>query len=301
MYDASENFETALGATSTGLQRNLVARIVGLIHEDGLNAGARLNESRLAGRLNVSRTPIRAAIAHLSEMGFVTREPNRGATLRRLPPVMTHQDAAAAIVEDENLLAGIARDRSMGQLAELVSEAALMRRYGCSRKAIRHVLQRLLDLGSVEPRPGYGWSFAGSMRNVGDEEDSYRFRLVVEVAAILEPGFVLSPDWANDMRRQHERALASDWNERSSIGFFEMNAAFHLGIAQCSGNRHFSDAINRQNQLRRLSNYHWSGGLERVEVNCREHLAILDELERGDRKTAASLLRRHLEDAARVP
>ncbi|MBN9527677.1 MAG: GntR family transcriptional regulator [Alphaproteobacteria bacterium] len=301
MSPSAGNEDPKRGASHTLLQRDLVGRIIGLIHAEGLGIGDRLNESRLADRLNVSRTPVRAALDTLCEMGFVSREPNRGAVLRTLPPLPAVPDHEAAAVEDDSLLSAIARDWSRGQLAEQVSEAELMRAYGCSRQAVRRVLERLLDLGSVERRPGYGWSFVEAIRDGRENRASYRFRIVIETAAILEPDFALPPGWAAEMRARHAKALVEEWGEHSSVGFFEMNAEFHLGIAQASGNRHFSDAVARQNQLRRLSNYHWISGFSRVEVNCREHMAILDALEKGDNEIAAVLMRRHLEDAVDVP
>jgi DNA-binding GntR family transcriptional regulator len=79
-----------------------------------------------------------------------------------------------------------------------------------------------------------------------------------------------------------------------------MNAAFHEGIAAGSGNRYILAAIRRQTELRRFSNYDWLYGTERVAVNCREHLAILDRLAENDREIAALLLRRHIETAMQL-
>lgn len=282
----------------TSLQRELVARISGVIRQDGLEIGDRLNESRLAARLNVSRTPVRAALGHLAELGYVTREPNRGVTLRDTPPVAPAEPGGAG---DDDLLVAIARERSLGGLTEQVSETELMRRFGVGRQAVQRTLQRLLDLGSVERRPGYGWSFVNSFRDAEERQESYRFRAVIETAAILEPGFALAPGWAADMRERHERTLTVPWGEDSSVAFYEMNAAFHLGIAAASGNRYFRSATERQNQLRRLSNYHWPRGFGRVETSCREHLGILARLEQADVEMAALLMRRHLDNTARLP
>ena len=44
------------------------------------------------------------------------------------------------------------------------------------------------------------------------------------------------------------------------------------------------------------ANYDWTFGRERVVVSCREHLEILDHLER---EAAAAAMRRHLDAAAR--
>jgi DNA-binding GntR family transcriptional regulator len=91
--------------------------------------------------------------------------------------------------------------------------------------------------------------------------------------------------------------LENPWSEASSVTLFEMNAEFHLGISAASGNRYIEEAMQRQNQLRRLSNYNWQHGADRVEVTCREHIEILDRLEHGDNEVAAALMRKHLAGA----
>ena len=60
-------------AEPTRLQQDLAERIIQLAREDGLAAGAWLNENNLAKRLNVSRTPVRAALSHLEGQGIVLR------------------------------------------------------------------------------------------------------------------------------------------------------------------------------------------------------------------------------------
>ena len=90
------------------------------------------------------------------------------------------------------------------------------------------------------------------------------------------------------------------WSDTLSIALYEMNAAFHEGLAAASGNRYFLVGVQQQNRLRRFGNYDWTFGHSRVIVNCREHLAILDQLEAGQNEAAAALLRRHLEGAQKL-
>jgi DNA-binding GntR family transcriptional regulator len=283
----------------TALHLELAERIRGWIHAEGLEAGARLNENRLAEQLGVSRTPIRAALEHLAGQGFVERKPHRGVQLVAVPPP-PEPAAEPTEAEHDALLVRIARDRRRGVLGDDVSEKELMDRYGLGRPALRGALDRLAELGVVERKLGYGWRFAGEVWDAATRQESYRFRLTVEPAAIREPGYQLPPGWIERMRAQHEAFLAAPWTEESSIAFFEMNAAFHEGVAAGSGNRFFVLAIQRQNRLRRLSNYDWKHGRERVEVNCREHLQILAHLEAGDTELAALLMRRHLEVASQL-
>jgi DNA-binding GntR family transcriptional regulator len=289
---------TSSNAPTKPLPLALADRISALIHEQGLAAGARLNENQLAEQLGVSRTPVRAALEHLAGRGFVARQRHRGVELVALPP---RPRAPPAPAEDgDALLLRIARDRQRGRLADDVSENELMERYALGRPALRQALERLAEMGVVERKLGYGWRFATDPWDAAARHESYRFRITVEPAAIREPGFRLAPSWIGQMRAGHERFLTARWTEASSIAFFEMNAAFHEGIAAGSGNRFFVLAIQRQNRLRRLSNYDWKHGRERVEVNCREHLEILARIDAGDHELAALLMHRHLDVASRL-
>lgn len=280
--------------TVNPLHMALANRIAHLIHEDATQPGSHLNENRLAERLDVSRTPIRAALDYLATQGFVTREANRGMVLIAKPPPTT---AGAPSIEDDALPLRIARDRRQHQPSDYVSEQDLMKRYELPRPIIKRALERLSELGVVERKLGYGWRFPADAWDASIREESYLFRMTVEPAAMREPSFVLSADWARAMRLRHEAFLDMPWTEASSIAFFETNAAFHEGLAAASGDRFFVTAIQRQNRLRRLSNYDWRHGRERVKVNCHEHLEILARLQSGDNELAALLMHRHLESA----
>ncbi len=275
---------------------DLAGRICGYIHEQRLAPGDRVNEKRLAEWLGVSRTPVRAALEELATHGYVERRSNLGMTLVKPPPL----PAPGGTRELDELVLRVARDRHKGVLAEFISESDLMQAYGLTRLRVREALERLANLGAVERKLASGWRFLAAPWDSEARRQSYQFRLTVEPAAMQLPGFALAPAWMDDMRQRHQRFLQSPWDEHASIEFFEMNAAFHLGIAAGSGNRHFADVIERQNMLRRLSNYDWRYGQDRVRVSTREHLEILDKLAAGDIELAALLMRRHLEGAMQV-
>lgn len=280
------------------LQQELAERILDLVREDELTVGAHFTESVIARRLGVSRTPVRAAFAWLEERGLVRRHPHRGLELIREPNAADGEAMAADAVE--RALIRLAHERESGELADEFSEQEVMRRYELGRPEAKRLLARLADLDMVERKPGYGWRFLQEPRDPRVHDERYRFRLLIEPMVYLEPGFSLDPGWAAEMRERHQATLRQPWRETSAISFFEMNADFHEGLASASGNRFIHSAIRRQNQLRRLSNYDWVFGFERVEVNCREHLQILDSVEAGDLEVAAAQMRRHLQRASRL-
>ena len=280
------------------LQRQLSADILELIRSEGLAPGTRLAEVALAQRLQVSRTPVRAALKLLAGRRLIRRGVARGYFVGDAPPAPDKAPAKPAPEQTERLFLAIARDRRTGRLPLDVSERDLMQRYGATRPLVQRVLAGLAEVAAVQRKPGHGWRFEPSLADADARAESYRFRLVVEPAGLLEPGFRLDPAWAAEMRRQHHAMLEARWSETASIALFEMNAAFHEGLAAASGNRYLLVSVQQQNRLRRFANYDWAFGHERVVVNCREHLAILDKIEAGDRHSAADLLRQHLESAA---
>lgn len=279
----------------TRLQRELLPRVIDYIRHRGITPGARLTELELAHHLQVSRTPVRAVLEQLAEEGVLDARPRRGFVLKSIPEPEAAPGAPPNEVEQFCLR--IARDKMNNRLPPEISESDLMRRYNVTRPFLLRVLMQLAEVALVERKPGNGWAFLPSLEDASARQESYDFRLLIEPAAILAPGFVLDALWLGETRRQHEAFLAAPWKETASIALFEMNAAFHEGLAAASGNRYILLAVRQQNRLRRFSNYDWVYGFERVQVSCREHLEILDRLELGEREVGAALLRRHLEQA----
>lgn len=281
----------------TRLQQEIAERILQLARDDALAAGAWLNENATARRLGVSRTPVRAALDHLAEQGVVRRHLNKGIEILKLPAA---GDSVLPPEEIDLAMIRLAHERENGLLPDEVSELEVMRRYELGRPEAQKLLARLADLDMVERKPGYGWRFLHEPRDQRLREESYRFRLIIEPLAMLEPGFHLDPGWIAEMRARHAETLRQPWRESSSVAFYEMNADFHEGLAAATGNRYFHSAVRRQNQLRRLSNYDWDHGFERVQVNCTEHLGMLDHLDAGENEVASALMRSHLLRASKL-
>ena len=82
--------------------------------------------------------------------------------------------------------------------------------------------------------------------------------------------------------------------------WFEVNSTFHETLASWSRNRFFLQAVRRQNALRRMHQFadFWELEPEQILQSCRDHLAILAALDKGDRPGAVELLVGHLAGAA---
>jgi DNA-binding GntR family transcriptional regulator len=194
----------------------------------------------------------------------------------------------------------VAADRFAGSLPDLVSEADLMRRYGVARGALARVLNRMSQVSVIERRNGHGWRFLPALDSKQLHDESYRFRLLVEPASMLEPTFRLDRSRAQRLREAHLALLAAGPDQMSSHRFFDLNTEFHEFIAACSGNRFLQQAVLHQHRLRRFFSYIWVCEPGRMGTSCTEHVAILNRLIGGDREQAAVLLRRHLLGASRI-
>ena len=291
--------QKALGATP--LQNELARQILAHIEKEGLPAEAPVRELVLARTFGVSRTPVRAALGVLEGLGYVRLSPGRGFVLAR--KLTGAKSAAARLPRSplDELGASLLADRARGRIPADVSEAELMPRYGVSRGALRRVLMKLADDGLVRRQRGHGWRFAEALDSREAVGESYRFRLIVECAGLREATFAANPDELRRLRKAHQALLPGGRPVDPRV-WIETNRAFHETLAAWSGNRYLLQAVSRQNALRRFGEYSTFPRLapDRIVQSSREHLAILDAIEAGDREWAATLLHRHLDLTART-
>jgi DNA-binding GntR family transcriptional regulator len=286
--------------SSSSLQTRLAGRILIHAREREYQPGAWLSENALAQTFGVSRTPVRGALAVLSKRGLLNVVPRRGYVLKRAIRDQDLEPFSDLASEDDKLVQRIAADRFSGELPDSVTETELMRRYDVARGALARVLNSLVLDNVIERRSGHGWRFLPAVDAARLHEDSYRFRLLIEPACVLEPTFRLDRARAQRLRRVHVELLADGLEKLSSGRFFELNAEFHEFVANCSRNRFLEQAVIHQNRLRRFFSYIAMFAPERMRVSCSEHVAILDRLIAGEREHAATLLWRHLLGASRV-
>jgi DNA-binding GntR family transcriptional regulator len=279
---------------ANSLVSRLAIRVVERVRDQALPAGRHLGEQALADAFHVSRGPVREALKILEQKGLVVFHPNRGFYLTRSAAELPNLDIEAPVSPEEEKYYQFAEDRITGKLHGSVSEAELMARYGISRMKLMKILVRMSQEGWVERRPGHGWIFLPVLDTFDALDRSYRFRILVEPAALLEPTYLFDPVVSAQLRREHETLLSSPLDDKMPYRMFETGVHFHEQILACSGNPFFLEAVQHINRLRRLIEY-------RVQVNedrlnrFREHLEIIALLEKGEQTRAFELLRDHLE------
>jgi DNA-binding GntR family transcriptional regulator len=289
----------AASEPSSELQLQLALKILHSAMRLGLRKGEFLREQKLSEEFKVSRSPIRAAMSFLSSRGILKHVPNKGYYLERDAFALNANDLNIPPSEEELAYSRIAADWFAKSVPENITELELRRRYRFSGSALSRALTRLSHDGIIAQSPGYGWRFLQTLDSAEASDESYRFRIAIETAAILEPGFRLDRERAAWCRANHDRILSRDLRRVPISALFDIDAEFHELIARSSNNRFILSAVESQNRLRRLTEY-FSLDVERAAISCREHLDILTALEEDRRKKAAELLHRHLEDASRI-
>lgn len=280
---------------TTALSAQLASQITDLVATGMLKAGERVTERGLADRLRVSRSPVRGALSVLRAQGLIEDAEDGGTRIALVSddvgPVST---TAAPAADDEQVYFQIADDRLKGELPDRVTESELLRRYPVTRGKLGHILRRMVEEGWIERLPGNGWEFLPVLTSLEAYEDSYRFRLLIEPAAILEPRFVLDQANLQMVRQQQQWLIDGAIYDVNDITLFELNTGLHQAIAACSRNTFFIDSLKRIDRLRRLIDYKQMLDRDTAKGRCKEHVHMVDLLFADRRQEASEFMHRHL-------
>lgn len=286
----------------------LAHMIAALAVRDSWPRGRHVTELELVGALRISRTPVRTALRLLEAHGALEGRPNRGFYLLQEGSSLARLRLDAPATVEEELHARILHDRIGGALPERVTASLLASRYAAGRGVLDRVLARLMEEGHLARDIGREWRFAPSLEGPDGVRASYEFRLLIEPAALLLPGFRVQYEAVAEQKRAHldlvSRLSGSNARSRrrgdhlSPAAIFALDASFHQTLASFSGNPFVETAMRQQNELRRLLEFESYRHLERVLGWCREHLSILDALAATDITEVHRKLIAHLTRAA---
>ena len=173
------------------LHQRVYERLLGLVIDGVLAPGEPIDEQALSSRLGVSRTPVRAAIARLTQEGLVVTLPYRGASVRQF---------AVEEIDLEGLAARKAAQRLSAEGLETI-------------RAILDECQEALEVGDVD---AFGQADARFHRALAEASGN---STLVEAIDGLRLRINLFRDLANrepglPERTARERALILDALER---------------------------------------------------------------------------------------
>lgn len=173
-----------------------------------------------------------------------------------------------------------------------VSEAQLCSQYKLGKAGVRVALTKLSHDGLVRAIPRRGYRVVPV--TLQDIQDVFELRLMLEPrAARMAAGKVNS----QQLRGYDEicRAGYEPGDARSTGRFLEANKAFHVAIAQATGNARLAAAIEHLlDEMTRL--LHLGLGLRKgPQETLHEHKSLVKALARADGETAERICREQIE------
>jgi DNA-binding GntR family transcriptional regulator len=278
--------------------KNIPAQVLDLIRREGLEIGAHLPAQWLADQLKVSRSPINDALAYLHDRGLLQRQKNRGYFLAKAvdadDPELHRKLGLAQADAVTRAYFAVADDLLKGELPQTVSEVLLKSRYELTSAQLQSVLHRIAQEGWAQKKPGYGWEFSTMLTTPDSLLQSYRLRMALEPAALLEPGYRLDDKIIEQCRAAEQHLLAGGIESDTPDQLHERGVRFHESLVEASGNPFFIDTIRRVNRVRRLISYRSMQDRQRYQEHCLQHLHLLELLEHGRNAEAADTMREHL-------
>lgn len=165
-----------------------------------MKPGAHRSAQALADRFTVSRSPVGEALKLLAKEGTLAHVVNKGffvstripKTVVRTEPIQSSIDAAYF---------ALANDRLEQRIENVVSAAYLKERYNLSSSEVQTLCTRIVKEGWLERRAGYGYQFTDMLNSPEALAQTYRFRMAMEPAALLEPGYLLDRTGAEECKK----------------------------------------------------------------------------------------------------
>jgi DNA-binding GntR family transcriptional regulator len=175
-----------------------------------------------------------------------------------------------------------------------ISEAQLCAQYKLGKAPVRMALHRLAHDGLVRAIPRRGYMVAPV--TVRDIHDVFELRLMLEPAAARMAAGKVD---AHRLQALDEicRAGYQPGDLKSTSRFLEANKAFHVAIAQGTGNVRLAGAIEQLlDEMTRLLQL-GLGLRNRSQEMQQEHRSLVKALSRGDGDTAERICREQIEAA----
>lgn len=277
----------------------MVPKVIELIRQQQLPIGTHLAAQKIATQLRVSRSPINEALKLLAEKGVARHEENRGYFLARDLSQDSLSDVDLAEYAELDILTEIyfqlSEDLLSGKIPLECSEAVLKNHYKLTSAQVQSLLTRITNEGWVSRKPGYGWEFSSMLTTPESLLQSYRLRLALEPAALLEPSFQISEQVIEQCRAAELHLLNGGIETDTADQLHARGVRFHESLVEASGNPFFIETIKRVNRVRRLLSYRSMQNRARYKDHCEQHLEILALLEQGKNIEAAAALKEHLE------
>lgn len=173
-----------------------------------------------------------------------------------------------------------------------LQERDLAQRFDVSKSPVRDALLRLEEQNLIDVLPRKGYRVKPI--SVTDARELYEMRMILERSCVTR-----LIDHASDAELESLDRFRRAGTQKSLPAWIEYNRGFHLAIAEACGNarleRAAREVIEQFDRLTYMSvSSSEAGGLRRF---VDEHCAIIDAIQKRDKRQAAALVREHVESS----
>lgn len=296
------------GSLVTGAAPRLFKRafdiLAGQIANGSLQRGTKLQESGVAARFGISRSPARRALAELHKIGLVEKSPGRGYTVKGAQKKFAASPGTGETEQSWHLTSRPSWERIFAEVeneigARLcfgswrVNEAQLARYHGVSRTVARDVLARMQQRGLISKDERSRW-FAPELTPAHISE-LYELRGVLEPVALKKAAAKMDR-YALEMAHHNLLDAIASPDSVSGATLDRLEEELHVSLLSYCGSRTLMQAIAQPQSLLIAHRflYRWTPHLFDVEPFLPEHLAIVEHLLSGRADAAAAILEDHL-------
>jgi len=178
------------------------------------------------------------------------------------------------------------------QSGQRLPEIAVAKEFQVSRTPVREALRRLANEGLVQIVPGWGACLASPTRQ--EIEDTYEVRETLEVMAIRKASRIITPLQICRLQEQID-AERKVFEERNLEEYLNVNDAFHIIIAESSGNSTLAGYVKNILSRTYVQMIFFESFFDfDTNPSLEEHIDILNSLMDHDEKRCVSLMRNHL-------
>jgi DNA-binding GntR family transcriptional regulator len=171
------------------------------------------------------------------------------------------------------------------------SAPALGARFGVSPTPVREAMLDLVKEGLVDVVPNKG--FRVTVISESDLDEITELRLLIEPPVVRQVTRRIPAEDLPELR-QLAQVIVDHAEKGDLVGYTEADRVFHLRLLSYANNTRMSNLVSDLRDHTRL--FGLSSLLERGELVdvAREHLPIIDTIERGDPRAVERLMRNHI-------
>jgi DNA-binding GntR family transcriptional regulator len=280
------------------------------IADQSISTGTVLLEGPIAERMNVSRAPVRQALALIETDGLAHRFDGRGLVVGppNTPPdrdLLNQVIGAIALPQDhvafswqtfaEDLEAKVVYQAFFGSMR--INEVELARYYNVSRSTARDALIHLEPLGLVEKDASFRWMVVPLDK--ARIAELYQLRDLLEPVTLRQAVPHVPRATVESMIERHETALRR-YPAVTAGELYELELDLHVRCLEYSPNTTFVKVLRRTHCLLTLSKQIMGIRIDMPEYEpfMNEHLRILRRMLNGDDTGAELALRGHIHASA---